>query len=303
LASVLIVATLAALLAVAGAALSTVIRERVQQRERIHALFERAARVGVAPAAPRELPQSVAVDWISARMRRAGIEPKSWHAVAVTFAGALWIGTAGLLRGALGALLGAALLCAAIAAFLNWRTRKQSERILAQLPTFLDHVVRAVQTGSSLPNAMLAATEETPEPIQSLFARVVRQTRLGVTLEEALDQAASLYSVRELSILSLTVRVSQRYGGSVRDVLGSIVTMIRQRERARREFRAMTGETRLSAWILGALPAVIGVYVMVVNPDYLGRMMNDPAGRIALYVSGALQVMGSLVLWRMVKSV
>ncbi len=299
----LLLATLAALLAVAGAALYTVIRERAEHREQIHALFERAARVGVAPSATRSLPQSLALSWIADRMRRAGIEPRSWHVVAVTFAGVLWIGTAALLRGALGAVLGALVLCGAIAGFLNWRTRKQGEKILEQLPSFLDHVVRAVQTGSSLPNALVTATEEIPEPIQSVFARVVRQTRLGVTLEDSLEQAASLYSVRELRILALTVRVSQRYGGSVREVLGSIVTMIRQRERARREFRAMIGETRLSALILGALPAVIGAYVMIVNPDYLGRMMADPAGRIALYVSGGLQVVGSVVLWRMVKSV
>jgi tight adherence protein B len=300
---VLLLATLAALLAVAGAALSTVIRDRAEQREHVYALFERTARVGAPPDAARALPQSVALTWITDRMRRAGIEPKSWHLVAVAFGAVLWIGTAALLRGALGALLGALLLAAAIAGFLSWRTRKQNERILEQLPGFLDHVVRAVQTGSSLPNALITATEETPEPIRGVFARVIRQTRLGVTLEEALDQAASLYTVRELCILSLTVRVSQRYGGSVRDVLGSIVTMIRARERARREFRAMTGETRLSATILGALPAVIAIYVMIVNPDYLGRMTADPAGRIALYVSGGLQVFGSLVLWRMVKSV
>jgi tight adherence protein B len=300
---VLLLATLAALLAVAGAAFSTVIRDLAQQREHVHVLFERTARVGAPPESARALPQSLAITWITDRMRRAGIEPKSWHLVAVAFGGVLWIGTAALVRGALGAVLGALLLGAGFAGFLSWRTRKQNEKLLEQLPGFLDHVVRAVQTGSSLPNAMISATEETAEPIRGVFTRVVRQTRLGVTLEESLDQAASLYTVRELSILSLTVRVSQRYGGSVRDVLGSIVTMIRQRERARREFRAMTGETRLSAMILGALPAVIAVYVMIVNPDYLGRMTADPAGRIALYVSGGLQVFGSLVLWRMVRSV
>ena len=299
----LLLATLAALLAVAGAAFYTVIRERAQQREEIHALFERAARVGPAPSAERSLPSTLAWIGIEDHMRRAGIEPRPWHAVVVAFGAVLWVGTAALLRGALGAAVGAVALGAAVAGFLSWRKRKQSERILEQLPTLLDHVVRAVQTGSSLPNALVTATEETPEPIRSVFARVVRQTRLGVTLEEALDQAASLYSVRELQILALTVRVSQRYGGSVRDMLGSIVTMIRQRERARREFRAMTGETRLSALILGALPASIAVYVMIVNPEYLGRMTADSAGRVALYVSGGLQVVGSLVLWRMVKSV
>jgi tight adherence protein B len=303
LASVFLLAMLAALLAVAGAALSTVIRDRARQREHVHALFERAARVGTPPGTAGALPEAYAVNWVTARMRRAGIEPRSWHLLAVAFGGVLWIGSAALLRGTIGAVISALLLGAGIAGFLSWRTRKQNEKILEQLPGFLDHVVRAVQTGSSLPNALITATDETPEPIRDVFARVVRQTRLGVTLEESLDQAASLYTIRELSILSLTVRVSQRYGGSVREVLGSIVTMIRQRERARREFRAMTGETRLSAMILGALPAVIAVYVMIVNPDYLGRMTADPAGKIALYVSGGLQVFGSFVLWRMVRSV
>jgi tight adherence protein B len=300
---VLLLAILAAGLAVAGAAFYTVIRERAQHREEIYAVFERSARVGTTPSAKPASPSPLAWTGIEERMKRAGIEPKSWHAVVVAFAGVFWVGSAALVRGAIGALLGAVLFGAAVVSFLNWRKRKQAERILEQLPSFLDHVVRAVQTGSSLPNALHSATEETPEPIRSVFARVVRQTRLGVTLEEALDQASSLYSVRELQILSLTVRVSQRYGGSVRDMLGSIVTMIRQRERARREFRAMTGETRLSAVILGALPAAIAVYVMIVNPEYLGRMTSDSAGRVALWLSGGLQVVGSLMLWRMVRSV
>ncbi len=303
MASVLLLAFLAAGLAVAGAAFYTEIRERAEQRERIHALFERAARVGARAESPGAAQQSPIASWIEDHLQRAGIAPQRWHAVAIAFAGVLWVGTAALVRGPLGALCGAIALCGTAVGFVRWRTRRQSERILEQLPGFLDHVVRAVQTGSSLPNALMTATEETAEPIQSVFARVVRQTRLGVTLEDALDQAASLYFVRELRLLALTVRVSQRYGGSVRDVLGSIVTMIRQRERARREFRAMTGETRLSAMILGGLPASIAVYVMIVNPEYLGRMMADPAGAIALYISGGLQVLGSIVLWRMVKSV
>ncbi len=303
MASVLLLATLAALLALAGVALFTVIRDRAEQRERVHARFELAAQAGAlrAPQTQRAgLPQLV---WIEERLRRAGIEPQRWHAVAAVFVAVLVAGSAALLRGPFGLVLAIALLAGGGASFLSWRTRRRSAQILEQLPGLLDHVVRAVQTGSSLPNAVLAAAEETSEPIRSVFVRVARQARLGVAIEEALEQAATLYSVRELRLLALTVRVSQRYGGSVRDVIGSIVGMIRQRERTRREFKAMTGETRLSALILGGLPAVIAVYVMIVNPDYLGRMTADPAGRIALYVSGGLQVLGSLVLWRMVRSV
>ena len=200
-------------------------------------------------------------------------------------------------------MIASVLLAAVSALYLNYRIQKRRQQVLEQLPGFLDHVVRAVQTGSSLPNAMMAATQEVQDPIRDLFERVARQTRLGASLEEAFEQAARLYTLRELDVLALTLRVSQRYGGSVRDMLTSIVAMIRQRERLRREFKAMTGETRLSAWILGALPVLMALYVSVVNPGYMAGMWNDPAGRIALGISVALQTMGSLVLWRMVKSV
>lgn len=303
MASVLLLAGFSALLAVAGAALYTVIRERAELRERVHARFEQSAGPDALRAPGERGAQGPALRWLDERLRGAGLEARRWQLVAGVFVAVLATGSGALARGPLGAGFAVAALAGGAAGWLAWRTRRRSARILEQLPGFLDHVVRAVQTGSSLPNAVQAATEETQEPIRSVFARVGRQTRLGVSLDEALEQAARLYAVRELGLLSLTVRVSQRYGGSVRDVLGSIVAMVRQRERLRREFRALTGETRLSAVILGALPATIAVYVMLVNPDYLARMTADDAGRIALWIAGGLQVIGSLVLWRMVRSV
>jgi tight adherence protein B len=104
-------------------------------------------------------------------------------------------------------------------------------------------------------------------------------------------------------MLSLTLRVSIEYGGGVRQTLAGIVTAIRQREQAQRELRAMTGETRLSAWILGALPVGVALYVSAVNPTYLDHLWSDPGGRSILWVSLALQVIGSLLLWRMVRSI
>ena len=304
MASVLLLATLSGVLAVAAVAMFTVIRERAELREQVHHRFEFVAKPGrAAPVRATAGPRWPALAWIGERMRRAGIEPKAWHAVAATVTVVFVTGCAALLRGPLGAVLALAALAGGANGALSWLAGRRRAQILEQLPGFLDHVVRAVQTGSSLPNAMFAATAEAADPIQGVFERVVRQTRLGVSIEESLEQASQLHSVRELRILSLAVRVSQRYGGSVREVLGSIVAMIRRREQTQREFRAMTGETRLSAVLLASLPVVLAAYVMIVNPDYLGRMTTDDAGRLALWISAGLQVLGSAIIWRMVRSV
>jgi tight adherence protein B len=237
------------------------------------------------------------------RMWEAGIAPQIWHAGAA--AGALAVVTVlGALRGGLIGAIGLDLaLVGSAVGLLSLRAARRRARIVEQLPAFIEHLVRAVQTGASIQNAIVNATAQTREPLRGVFERVSRQVQLGVPLEAALDQPGVLMDLRELRIFALTLHVNQRFGGSIRDLLRSVVGTVRTRERARREFKAMTGETRLSAWILGLLPVAIGLYILTVNPAYLQRMADDPTGSRLLLGAFALQGLGSLVIWRMVRSV
>jgi tight adherence protein B len=65
----------------------------------------------------------------------------------------------------------------------------------------------------------------------------------------------------------------------------------------------MTGETRMSAWVLGLLPSLMAGYMVLSNPDYIGGMWHDPTGQKVLLGALTVQALGALVLWRMVKSV
>lgn len=234
-------------------------------------------------------------------LSRAGIVPARWQ---------LWSGAAVLLASALlGGLLhrGAGLLLyPAIAGglgylFLLHRATLRRRLMIEQLPVFIDHLVRAVGTGNTLDTAVAVATAEAHEPLRSVFERVVRETRLGGVLEESLEQAALTYGLAELRILTLAVRVNRRYGSSIQDLLKSVVQVIRRAEAARREFKALTGETRLSAWVLGLMPILLAGYIMLASPNYLGTMWSDPAGRIVLLAALGLQLVGGAVLWRMMR--
>ena len=237
------------------------------------------------------------------RMLLAGIQPAAWHGVllAALVAGSLAVG--GLRSGS-----GGALLTGTAPLWIGWlvllvRCERRRAQTLEQLPGFLDHVSRAVQTGSSVHTALILATGEAKAPLKDVFERVNRQVDCGAHLEDALDEPHVLMDLRELRVFALSVRVNQRFGGSIRDLLHSVVRTIRARDRARREFRALTGETRLSAWILGLVPLLIALYLCAVNPTFLGRMAADPAGRVLLALAVGLQALGSLLLWRMVRSV
>lgn len=238
---------------------------------------------------------------LTALLRRAGVEPARWQAwtlagtLAAAVLGGLWLGPAGLLP-PLG-VLGAAYL------WLLHRAGARRRLMLSQLPSFIDHLVRAVHAGNTLDTAFASAVAEAPEPLRGALAPVLRELRLGGELEVALAHAARLYSLRELRLMTLAVAVNRRYGSSIHDLLKSVVGMIRRAEAARNELRALTGETRLSALVLGVLPLGVAVFILIVNPAYLQHLWTDPSGRAVLAAAVGLQAAGALILWRMIRSI
>ena len=292
----------AALLALASAALFLMLeRQRRYHDEvmmRLRTLIpEEAEEHTLAPE-----PQNRAAAWLADQMWRAGIEPARWHVWGFLGGFGFLLLFGGLRYGAPGMVLLPLLFCLALYLLLLWRIARRKRAMVEQLPAFIDHLIRAINIGNTVDAALISATADTKEPLRSVFERVVREMQLGGELDEALDQAARLYGLREVRVFTLAVRVNRRYGSSIQGMLKSIVTMVRQAEAARRELKALTGETRLSAWVLGLMPAGLAVFMMITSPGYLATMWNTPGGQIVLLVAVGLQVVGGAILWRMLRS-
>lgn len=234
---------------------------------------------------------------------RAGMEPRQSHVVFVLSLTVLLTLLTFVMQGLVAAFLAPVFIVLVIYAVLWHRANSRIKAILAQLPLFLDQVLRALGTGRSMESALQLAVSETPDPLREIFDRVLRMNKLGNDLGEAIQEAADLYRIQELHLLSMAIRVNRTYGSSVRDLLNNIVKMIHDREAARRELKTMTGETRVTAWVLGLLPLFIAGYILMMNPDYMMSMWEDSAGQVMLITAVVFQVLGAFTLWRMIKSI
>lgn len=234
----------------------------------------------------------------------AGFELRDWHFIALP---ALFLAF-GLLGWLWLQWTGAVLLFSASVLILGFlypylRLRRRQAKVTAQVPMFIDQVLRSLGTGRSVEGAIRLATEEAQAPLRNILDRVVRATELGADMPETLSEAANLHGLRELSLIALAMRISNSYGSSPKEMLQSVVQMIRQRELAQRELAAMTGETRISAWVLSLTPISLAGYMVWANPGYLELMLQSPSGKTTLMLALGLQASGVLVLWRMLKSV
>ncbi|HXG27689.1 MAG TPA: type II secretion system F family protein [Nevskiales bacterium] len=201
---------------------------------------------------------------------------------------------AGLLLAGLG-LVGGLLLLQQLAG-------RRQRQIVAQLPDFLEHVLRALIAGNTLEEAFAEAAREGVEPLRGLFLGVARQVRLGAPIEDALAQAAEVHDLPDVHVLAMTARVNRRYGGSIRNMIKSLVQVIRARGTAARELRALTAETRFSALLLFVIPLGISLFILLRNPAFYTDMWNDALGRVLLSGAAGLQLLGGLIIWRMLRS-
>ena len=241
--------------------------------------------------------------WLARRMRRAGIADMRHWLLGAGVVAVLLALLGQRVAGPTGALCGVSLAGLVFHVLLNVLYQRRLQKMIRQMPNFLDQVVRSLHSGRTLGDSITQAVSTADDPLREIFSLVNNHVLLGISLPEALQEVAELYDVEELHVFSLGVAVNHRYGGNTTDLLENIIKVIHEREKLSRQLRAMTGETRLSAFILAVLPVSLGVYILFTNPGYLMNMWMDTGGRWMLLTSLGLQVLGCYTLWRMLKSV
>ena len=257
----------------------------------------------LAEGQPQSGAKAVGVAWLDRAFLQAGLGRPSERL-------GLWIGlwagvitVAGLLGGWSFFIASVLLPPLLLRVFISWRYHRRVRRMVEQLPQLLDHCVRSLKAGRTLADAVLLAIEASSDPLKTGISRVSRNVQLGVSLPDAVQDFAQLYEREEFRLFALGLRVNHRYGGNASELLENLIMLIRERDQGARQLKAMTGETRITAIVLGVLPILLVAYFSLTNPGYLPTLWNDPAGQHLLLAALAMQVMGSLALWRMVRSV
>jgi tight adherence protein B len=236
------------------------------------------------------------------RFWQVGLELNAGQAIGVLIAVALLAALLMLMLGMLlgGLVIGFGLVGALL--ILQQLAGRRQRQIILQLPEFLEHVQRALMAGNTLEESFAEAAREGTEPLRGLFQGVARQVRLGAPVEDALAQAADLHDLPDVRVLAMTARVNRRYGGSIRNMIKSLVQVIRARGTAARELRALTAETRFSALLLFIIPLGITLFILLRNPAFYADMWDDRLGRMLLFAAAGLQLLGGLLIWRMLRS-
>lgn len=211
--------------------------------------------------------------------------------------GAAGAAISGQLIGIVPAALG---LCVLPIFWLMYRRAKRLKTFAAQLPDALELIARALRAGHSLSAGFNLVQEEMPAPIGVELGRVFEEQNLGIPMDEALENLTDRVPNLDLKFFCTAVILQRQTGGDLAEILDKIGHLIRERFKIWGQVQALTGEGRLSGIVLLALPPVLFVTVYYLNRDYVMMLFEDPMGRKMLLAAIVMQVLGALVIRKIV---
>ncbi len=185
-------------------------------------------------------------------------------------------------------------------ALVKRRIAKRKRTFEEQFPDALTLIASSLSAGHTFLRSIQMMSEEAEGPIAEEFTRVVSETQLGDPLVDALQRMADRLDIKDVDWVVQAIRIQQTVGGKLADLLHTLADFIRAREEIRREVDVLTAEGRVSAYVLGALPIGIAIFIQTTNPGYLDPMFR---GWGPIWLGGSLVsvALGMALILRMVK--
>ena len=243
------------------------------------------------------------IQWFNQLVVRSGLpyQPLRWYAMS---------GGAGLVAGfayfrLVGGVFTSGGIAIAIFVFapliaLHMVAGKRMKKLAKQLPDAMQIACRSLEAGHPVATAIALVAREMPDPIGTEFGMAADEVSYGMSLTNAVQRMAERAGDPDVELFAATVRLQEKTGGNLTELLKANASTIRERQTMRLKVKAASSEGRTSAMILTAAPFIVMLAIHLLRPEFYGDVINTPLIR---YSFGGLFVwmfIGNLVMRQMI---
>ncbi len=171
----------------------------------------------------------------------------------------------------------------------------------AEFPEAIDLIVRGLKAGLPVPESIRNVGQEMKDPLGVEFRTAAEKIKLGLTIEEALQEIGERVPTPEYRFFVISISVQRETGGNLAETLENLSDILRKRRQMRLKIKAMSSEANASAMILGSLPFALFGILLLVNYDYVAALFTDPRGHIMLGAALGSLGLGIAVMKKMVR--
>ena len=184
--------------------------------------------------------------------------------------------------------------------YVNYMKNKRLRKFEEQFPEAIDLIGRALRAGHAFTTGLAMAAEEIPKPVGEEFQLLYDRQNFGMQMPDAMKAFAARIPLIDARFFVTAVLTQRETGGNLGEVLDNLASVIRDRFRVKRQVRVLTAHGRITGWILAAMPPGLAAVMMVVSPQHMKMLINDPLGVQMIVGALVLQIIGTLIIRKLV---
>jgi tight adherence protein B len=182
------------------------------------------------------------------------------------------------------------------------KRRKRLSKFEEQFPDALELLARAVRAGHAFTTGLELIAKEMPEPVAGEFRKTYDQQNLGMSLRDALEALGMRMPLQDVHVFVTALIIQRESGGNMAEIIDNLSRVIRDRFKLFQQIKVFTAQGRMSLLVLMLIAPAMALAMYVVSPGYITVLFTDPLGQRALLVAAIFQILGFLVIRKIVEA-
>lgn len=288
---------------VSNAQTQRIVNRRLQFKERYETHNEAMIELRKSRGLDGEGNLAMSLLWLNQLIVRSGLkfEPAKWALMSAAgalipaglawkYAGGIWVAVPVYI----------VVLLAAPLFVVKHIAGQRAKKMASQLPDALQIVCRSLEAGHPVATAVSLVAREMPDPIGTEFGMTADEVSYGMSLTNAVQRMAERAGDPDVELFAATVRLQEKTGGNLTELLKANTDTIRGRQTMRLKVRAASSEGRTSAMILTSAPFLVMAAIHMMRPEFYGSVINDPLIRYGFAGLLVWMIIGNLVMNKMI---
>ncbi|RIX27316.1 type II secretion system F family protein [Sphingomonas edaphi] len=159
---------------------------------------------------------------------------------------------------------------------VGFMIKRRVAKFTSNFPDAIELMVRGLRSGLPITETLGIVAGEIPGPVGVEFRAVADKMKIGRTMEAALQEASDRLGTAEFQFFVITLAIQRETGGNLAETLSNLADVLRKRGQMKLKIKAMSSESKASAYIVGSLPFIVFTLVWMINPTYMGGFFEDP---------------------------
>ena len=183
---------------------------------------------------------------------------------------------------------------------VNFLVGRRIKNFTMNFPDAIELLVRGLKSGMPVSETLSVIAKEIAGAVGEEFKLVVEKIKIGKSMEDALQETADRLGTAEFQFFVITLAIQRETGGNLAETLANLADVLRKRAQMKLKIRAMSSESKASAYIVGSLPFFVSGMIWMLNPKYIEGFFNEPRLMTAGVIGAIWMAIGAFIMAKMV---